>query len=64
MKPIGEIIAPIVARAVAMNGFQRMLNHTPLAADRKRLIMAARECGAVSDNDAELLLQAHMLETA
>lgn len=63
-RPIGELIAPILARAEAMAGFQAMLARCPTASDRKHLIMAAWERGALGDDDAELLIQANMLETA
>ena len=63
-RPIGEIIAPIMARAEAMHGFQQMLNRCPTAEGRKALIMAAWERLAISDEDAELLIEAYGLETA
>lgn len=63
-RAIGEIFPAIVARAEAMMGFQAMLNRCETAAARKELIMAAWERMALSDEDAELLIQAHGLETA
>lgn len=63
-RPIGEIIAPILARAVAMYGFQMMLNRVGTPEARKSLIMAANEAGAIGDDDTGLLIEAYQLETA
>lgn len=63
-RPIGEFIAPIMARAKAMAAFQAMLGTTPTAAGRKHLIMSAREAGAIGDDDARLLIETYQLETA
>ncbi len=62
-RPIGEMIAPILARAHAMHGFQVMLNRCA-PADRKSLIMAAKEAGAIDADDTRLLIEAYQLETA
>lgn len=63
-RPIGEIIAPIMARAVAMYGFQTMLNRVDTPEARKTLILAANEAGAIDAEDTSLLIQAYQLETA
>ena len=63
-RPIGELIAPIIARAHAMAGFQELLNGTPTAEGRKALILAAYETEAIGGDDAQLLIQAYGLETA
>jgi hypothetical protein len=63
-RPIGDFIAPIVARAQSMAGLQALLNNIPAAGDRKRFILAARETGAIDDEAATLLLQTYQLETA
>ena len=60
-RPIGTILAPVIARAAALAGFQSYLACFPSAVDRKREILAAWECGEISD---ELLISAMMLEAA
>lgn len=63
-RPIGDIIAPILARAMAMHGFQQLLNGCPSPECRKNLIVAAYENGALDGPDAQLLIEAYQLETA
>jgi hypothetical protein len=63
-RAIGELIQPIMARAEALYGFQQILNKCPTAEGRKGLILAAWERFAVSDEDAQLLIEAYGLETA
>lgn len=63
-RSIGELIAPILARAKTMQGLQDLLSHVPAAAHRKELIMAAHGAGAIDDEQCELLIQVYMLETA
>ena len=63
-RPIGELVAAIVARAQTMAGFQSLLNGCPTAECRKRLIVAAYENGAIDGPDAQLLIEAYGLETA
>lgn len=63
MKSFGELIPGIMARCETMMGFQEMLRECPNNSDRKSRIMEARQFGLLSDDDAELLIQAHMLET-
>lgn len=50
--------------AVALAGFQAILRRCPSAADRKRLVLSAWECRALSRDETRLLVEAHMLETA
>ncbi len=63
-QPIGELFARVVTRAQTFMGFQTMLRACPDEVRRKNLIMAAYEAGALEACDAELLIQALMLETA
>ena len=63
-RPIGEIIAPIIARALTMRDFQSFLHRCPSSGDRKQLIMAAYEFGALDRDETRLLIEAEGLETA
>jgi len=63
-RPIGEIIAPILARTRRMMAFQSMLLSCPSAEDRKGFIVAAYSHGVLDSGEAELLIQANLLETA
>lgn len=63
MKTFGELINDIMARTEALTGFQDMLRRCPNNSDRKQLIMEARSRGALDDDDAALLVEAHFLET-
>lgn len=63
-RSIGEILAPIVARAERMRALQALLNEVRTADGRKWLIMGAFEQGAIDDQDARLLLEVYQLETA
>jgi hypothetical protein len=63
-RPIGEILALIISRTHAMAGFQQMLANVDAAVDRKALILASYEAGAISDRDARLLIETYQLETA
>jgi hypothetical protein len=45
-------------------GFQVLLRHCRTAADRKRLVLAAWESGAIDRDQASLLVSANQLETA
>ena len=62
-RQIGEILAPIIARAQAMAGFQMLLAECPNAECRKNLILAAYENAALDGPDAQLLIEAYGLET-
>ena len=64
MRPVADLFPEVIARAEAMSGFQAMLRRCPTAEARKALILAAWERFAISDEDAELLIQAWGLETA
>ena len=50
--------------ASALSGFQALLGRCRSAADRKRLVLTAWECGALPRREARLLVEAHQLETA
>jgi hypothetical protein len=63
-RPIGELFGPILARAQTMMGFQAMLARCPSAAARKMLIMDAHSHGGLDDDDARLLIEAYLLESA
>lgn len=56
--------APGQRAAGALAGFQSLLRRCPSAADRKRLVLAAWECRALSSDETRLLVEAHQLETA
>jgi hypothetical protein len=47
-----------------MMGFQAMLARCPSAAARKMLIMDAHSHGGLDDDDARLLIEAYLLESA
>ena len=63
-RPIGEILAPIVAKAARMASLQSVLAGLSSASQRKRLICAAYENGVIGPDDCRLLIEAHGLETA
>lgn len=63
-RPIGAILAPIVARCAAMRGFQDMIGELTTAESRKQFIMTARMGDLISDEETTLLLQVYQLETA
>lgn len=63
-RPIGEIIAPIVARAEKLQAFQSVLNALPTPAERKIAIMDAHCFRLIDMNDTRLLIEAYQLETA
>lgn len=63
-RPIGEIVAPIVQRAVALAYFQNRINLQDSPEAKKHLIMLFREVGAIDGDQARLLIEANMLETA
>jgi hypothetical protein len=45
-------------------GFQSLLRRCGTAADRKRLVLTAWECGALDRHETGLLVTANQLETA
>jgi len=63
-RPIGEIIAPIMARAGRMAKVQAMLNDVAEPARRKAIIVALYELDGIGADDAQLLIEAYQLETA
>lgn len=63
-RPIGEIIAPLLAAAAQLAPFQDWINGEPDASARKQIIMDAHGMGLITDDDCTLLLQAYQLETA
>ncbi|API59539.1 hypothetical protein BSL82_09620 [Tardibacter chloracetimidivorans] len=64
MTPIGELFQYVIARAERMMEFQEYLATFATAAERKATIMEANYAGWLSDEDAMLLIQSMMLETA
>lgn len=52
-----DVVAPLL-------GFQALLRRCRSAADRKRLVLAAWETGALNRHETSLLVTAGMLETA
>lgn len=63
-RAIGEIIAPIVARAKRMASFQAMINELPNPTRRKDMIMLARLGDLITDEETQLLIEVYQLETA
>lgn len=63
-RPFGEFVAQIVARCIAMRGFQDMLGALDTPESRKEMIMVARMGNLISDEETSLLLQVYQLETA
>jgi hypothetical protein len=60
-RPIGQIVRPIIARALAMNGFHRMLAAAP-PRQREDLIVSAAANGEITRAEALGLMREH--ETA
>lgn len=50
--------------AAQLHGFQFLLQRCFSAADRKRLVLTAWECGALDRHETSLLVTANQLETA
>lgn len=63
-RAIGELIAPILKRAAEFAGVQSMLAALDSDSERKRLILEWWERRLISDDEAEMLISAHMLEDA
>lgn len=63
-RPIGEILQPVLDRAYRMAALQQVLRQCPTLKGRKSLIMAAWEHNAITDEDAQILIEAEGLETA
>jgi len=51
------VVAPLL-------GLQALLHRCSTAADRKRLVLVAWECGALDRHETGLLVTANQLETA
>lgn len=45
-------------------GLQSLLRRCPTACDRKRLVLAAWECGALDRHETGLLITSNQMETA
>ncbi len=63
-RPLNEILAPISVRANAVQPLQQMLARIATSIDRKSLILAAYETGALTAEDTRLLIEIYQLETA
>lgn len=63
-RPIGEIVAPIVAEAQRLAKLQWLLAGLPHPADRKTVIMKWWEIGLIADDQASLLIEHNALEAA
>lgn len=64
VRPIGEIIAPIVADAIGLANLQEFLDALPTGSSRKWWIMEWWECGTITGAEAILLIQHNELEAA
>jgi len=62
-RPIGEIIAPIMEKCRRLAGLQFCLSALPRSV-AKQTIMSLKEFGGVDADEAEILIQSHMLEDA
>ncbi len=63
-RPIGEILAPIVARAGRMASFQALINDVTTPEGRKQMIVTARLGDLITEDEARLLIEVYQLETA
>ena len=63
-RPIGDIIRPIVEQAERLSMFQYLLALMPNDGARKRLITDWYERGLLDEDQAAILITAHMLEAA
>ncbi|QTH20818.1 hypothetical protein HRJ34_21220 [Rhizorhabdus wittichii] len=63
-RQIGEILAPVIAHTMVLAWFQAQIDRQPTSMARKHLVMLYRECGAIDDGEALILVEANMLETA
>jgi hypothetical protein len=62
-RPIGELVAPIIDRAIHVWWLQTLLEDTPQPA-RKALVMRWWEVGSLTADEAELLIDHNNLEAA
>lgn len=63
-RSIGEILPGILDRCAEMMGIQYILSRLANDAERKAFIMDCRAHGLMDDEQASLLITAHMLEEA
>jgi len=63
-RSIGEILPGILDRCAEMMGVQYLLRTMTDDAERKKFIMSWRAERLITDEEAELLITAHMLEDA
>lgn len=63
-RAIGDILAPVIAHTMVLAWFQAQIDRQPTSMAKKHLVMLYRECGAIDDADAQILIEANMLETA
>lgn len=63
-RPIGDILPGILDRCAEMMGVQFILSRLANDAERKAFIMDCRDHGLMDDEEASLLITAHMLEDA
>jgi hypothetical protein len=63
-RPIGELIAPIIANAVGVANLQEFLEHFDSPQARKAWILDWWEGGSITTDEAELLFQHNRLEAA
>ena len=64
VRAVGEIVAPIVQRAMQMAFNQWLLDEMNTASVRKAVIMGWREAGIINDDETALLIQHNELEAA
>lgn len=63
-RSIGDILPGILDRCAEMMGVQFILSRLADDAERKAFLMDCRDHGLLSDDEAGLLITAHMLEDA
>lgn len=63
-RSIGEILPGILDRCAEMMGVQYILSKLDSDRERKAFILDCRTHGLLTDEEASLLLTAHMLEDA
>jgi hypothetical protein len=62
--PIGEIVKPIIARAQRIALISELIETFDDPSERKAMIMALYQGGAILDRTAELLIDHYGLEAA
>lgn len=63
-RSLSEILAPLILRCVQMQPMHDRIRACPTRAEQKRLIMAWRQDGDLTGEEATLLIQSYGLETA